>query len=96
MSGDGEGKCYFWDWKVRLLQRMHSVWASQIKPECFAVQTLMAMQSLNLQSQFLLQTTKIFRSFKAHEGVCIGAEWHPLESSKVATCGWDGLIKYWD
>ena len=57
MSGDGEGKCYFWEWQ---------------------------------------HPGKVVRVLQAHEGVCIGCEWHPLETSKVATCGWDGAIKYWD
>ncbi|XP_050372379.1 uncharacterized protein LOC126790253 isoform X1 [Argentina anserina] len=55
-SGDGEGRCWFWDWK----------------------------------------SCKVFRTLKCHNNVCIGAAWHPLEQSKVATCSWDGLIKYWD
>ncbi|GJR10881.1 pre-mRNA-processing factor 17 isoform X1 [Tanacetum coccineum] len=55
MSGDGEGRCWFWDWKG----------------------------------------CKVPKKLKCHESVCIGAEWLPLEQSKVVTCGWDGLIKYW-
>lgn len=33
---------------------------------------------------------------KAHQQVCMGVAWHPQEPSKVATCSWDGTIKYWD
>lgn len=42
------------------------------------------------------KTTKVYSKFKAHDAVCISALWHPHETSKVATAGWDGTIKYWD
>jgi pre-mRNA-processing factor 17 len=42
------------------------------------------------------ETTKLVKTLNAHDGVCIGVEWHPLETSKVATCGWDGNIHFWD
>ncbi|KAH6575546.1 hypothetical protein BSLG_000207 [Batrachochytrium salamandrivorans] len=56
LSGDSEGKIWFWDWK----------------------------------------TCKMVKKIKAHDGVVMGCEWHPHETSKVATCSWDGTIKFWD
>ena len=43
------------------------------------------------------KTTKSYRKFHAHDnGPCMAAVWHPLFPARVATCGWDGLIKIWD
>jgi len=42
------------------------------------------------------KTTKLYTKFKAHDDVCATVLWHPHETSKVASCGWDGVIKYWD
>ncbi|EDV24566.1 uncharacterized protein TRIADDRAFT_26041 [Trichoplax adhaerens] len=42
------------------------------------------------------KSTKVYSKFKAHDQVCIGCCWLPHETSKVITCGWDGLIKLWD
>ncbi|XP_071447430.1 pre-mRNA-processing factor 17 [Hetaerina americana] len=42
------------------------------------------------------KTTKLYKKWRAHDSVCISVLWHPHETSKLATAGWDGLIKYWD
>ena len=42
------------------------------------------------------KTHRIVAKWKAHDKCCIGVIWHPHETSKMATCGWDGLIKFWD
>jgi len=42
------------------------------------------------------KTCRIIKKFKAHDKVVINTEWNPHETSKMATCSWDGLIKYWD
>lgn len=42
------------------------------------------------------RTCKVWKRLKCHKQVTMGCIWHPLFSSRVATCSWDGTIKYWD
>jgi len=42
------------------------------------------------------KTTKMVAKWKAHDKTCVAAIWHPHETSKVATAGWDGMVKLWD
>ncbi|CAO3578541.1 unnamed protein product [Absidia cylindrospora] len=42
------------------------------------------------------KTCKLLKKFKAHNKVVVNTEWHPHETSKMATCSWDGYIHYWD
>ncbi|KAJ2784029.1 hypothetical protein H4R18_001342 [Coemansia javaensis] len=42
------------------------------------------------------QTARVVERWRGHDKVTIGAAWHPREASRVATCSWDGTIKYWE
>lgn len=39
---------------------------------------------------------KIAKRIDAHPQVCIDVQWHPMRPSGLATCSWDGTIKYWE
>lgn len=38
----------------------------------------------------------IVRRLEGHKQVCMGVQWNPNEQAKLATCSWDGTIKYWE
>jgi len=42
------------------------------------------------------KTTRMYSKFQAHDAPCLGCIWHPHETSKLITAGWDGQIKLWD
>jgi WD40 repeat protein len=42
------------------------------------------------------KSCKVHRKLQCHDKVLIQALWHPIEPSTVATCSWDGTIKFWD
>lgn len=42
------------------------------------------------------KTCKNYRVLTAHNKVVSDVKWHPIQSSKVASCSWDNTIKLWD
>ncbi|MCJ1353627.1 MAG: hypothetical protein MMC33_003614 [Icmadophila ericetorum] len=42
------------------------------------------------------KTCKMWHKMMVSDGPVVCAQWHPQESSKIATAGLDGVIKYWD
>ncbi|KAI5803879.1 WD40-repeat-containing domain protein [Geopyxis carbonaria] len=42
------------------------------------------------------KSCKMYHKFQASDGPVVAAQWHPQESSKVASAGLDCVIKYWD
>jgi pre-mRNA-processing factor 17 len=42
------------------------------------------------------KTTKLYDKIKSHSQVCMDVKWHPHETSKILTCGWDGVVNLWD
>lgn len=42
------------------------------------------------------KSTSIFKKLIAHSAASVGCLWHPIDSSKVVSCSWDGTIKLWD
>lgn len=41
------------------------------------------------------KSAQVTKRFKGHDQACVGLAWNPQETNRVATCSWDGLIKYW-
>ncbi len=41
------------------------------------------------------RTGRLQRKVKAHEDVSIGVSWHPNGAHTLASCSWDGSIKFW-
>ncbi|KAF8253804.1 WD40 repeat-like protein [Wilcoxina mikolae CBS 423.85] len=42
------------------------------------------------------KSCKLYHKFQASDGPVVAAQWHPQETSKVASAGLDCVIKYWD
>lgn len=43
------------------------------------------------------KTSRILKKISsAHSKVLIDVQWHPLQASRIATAGWDNVVKIWD
>nr|XP_060611337.1 WD repeat-containing protein 25 [Anolis sagrei ordinatus] len=41
------------------------------------------------------RTSRILGTLSGHSQACVGATFHPVLPSLLATCGWDGAVKIW-
>ncbi|KAJ2521933.1 hypothetical protein H4217_001069 [Coemansia sp. RSA 1939] len=42
------------------------------------------------------RSAAVVARWSAHDKVAICADWHPCLPSRLATCSWDGSVKYWE
>lgn len=100
MSGDSEGRCFFWEWShpfkivrtIKVRARARPLPSGPQRAARAAARPARPCSELPRVTHPRTPATPR----QAHDGVCIGCMWHPQEPSKVITCGWDGAIKMWD
>ncbi|AFZ79305.1 pre-mRNA splicing factor, putative [Theileria equi strain WA] len=42
------------------------------------------------------KTCRSLQTLTGHKAVTMDCKWHPTQTSRLATCSWDGTIKLWD
>ena len=91
-SGDGDGKAYIWDWKTT---KLLSKWKAHDDVCIQAISSSALYSLLTLKCKTLLFTcSPHFTNIQTDPHLQV--LWHPHEASKVATAGWDGVVKFWD
>ena len=87
VSGDGNGKIFFWAWKGH----------RYVVILCFKMNFAIVRRSRSL-TPFISYALNhsILQKYRGHDkGPTTGVVWHPLEPSTMFSCGWDGVIKMW-
>lgn len=112
MSGDAQGRVIFWDWstgKVYKKLKCHDqvtigcqvaiectrarAWAGRAGRAGRADGRARTRTAARVQFSFSLLFLCALTEFSM---TLCQFQWNPIETSKMATCSWDGTIKYWD
>lgn len=75
----------------------HKVGGFALQPTCSPDGEFVGCRRLRGQLWFWSwKTCKVLNKTPGHVGAVACLDWHPVESSYVASSGWDGVIKLWD